>query len=81
MATLGMDLWCVSLGKPCANQHKSIPLVTIFLLKGSPWRILYILYIQTANGHVSQLLCKLCTIQYKSLNICVTNSHALVVTV
>ena len=42
MITLGMDLGCFALSKPHANQHQSIPLVTIVLLISSPWRILYI---------------------------------------
>ena len=42
MVTLRMDLCYFAFGKPRARQHKSIPLVTIFLLIGSAWRILYI---------------------------------------
>ena len=41
MVTLGMDLGSFSEDKPCEKVPKSIPLVTIFLLKGEPWQILY----------------------------------------
>ena len=42
MVTLGMDLCSFALSKPRAKLHKSIPLVTIFLLIGNPWWILYV---------------------------------------
>ena len=32
MVTLGMDLWCFAHSKSYTKHHKSIPLVTIFLL-------------------------------------------------
>ena len=41
MVTLGMALCCFVIGKPCAKHHKSIPVVTIFLLTSERWRILY----------------------------------------
>ena len=47
MVTLGMDLYCFALGKPCAKQHKSILLVTIVVLIGSPWWILYVSHAQS----------------------------------
>ena len=43
MVTRGMGLGSFSLGKPRAKLSKSIPLVTIFRLIGSPWWILYFL--------------------------------------
>ena len=42
MVTLRVDFCRFALGKPNAKQHKSIPLVTIVLLIGSPWQILHV---------------------------------------
>ena len=44
MVTFGMDLSSLSLRKPHEKLPKSISLVTIFLLIGSPCRILYVFH-------------------------------------
>ena len=43
MVTLGMNVGSFSLSKPRGKLSKSLPLVTIFLLIGELWRILYML--------------------------------------
>ena len=42
MVTLGIDLCSFALSKPHEILDKSIPLVTIFLLKGNPWQTLHV---------------------------------------
>ena len=54
MVTLGINLGSFSLGKPREKLPKSIPLVTIFFLIGSPWQILYI---RVSKCHATVLSC------------------------